>query len=364
MNLLEKRLKERFPNEQFEVLTYVKMKERAQVKCLTCGTIYNSIAESYIKKTKVCFCSQCGMADYKQLQYQKKINLKFPNEELQILEYNGAKGPLRVKCLKCKNEYSYDYGENILLKHKQRVCEHCFPNKREALNNTRQKFQFFIENTKLFTNFILPDNIRSETVIQSTCTICGKNNFKTMYDYLKGIGCPCQGNNIKLTNEQYQNRIGDNYKLISDYNGWEAPVLIQHVECGFIYKANAKHISCPRCKGSNGEKEIRGWLKQNNFNFIEQYKMEIQGHNLIFDFYLPEQNLYIEYQGIQHYYPINFFGGEEQFKKQQLYDQYKRDAVGRQLLEISYTDNIPVKLNEYVTKKSSSLAENLLEIRE
>lgn len=106
---------------------------------------------------------------------------------------------------------------------------------------------------------------------------------------------------------------------------------------------------------------MRYWLKEHNFNFIEQYQMNIQGHKLVFDFYLPEQDLYIEYQGEQHFKPIDFFGGKEQFKKQQLYDNYKRQTVGDKLFEISFSENVSIKLNEYMTKKSNSLVENFLE---
>lgn len=43
-----------------------------------------------------------------------------------------------------------------------------------------------------------------------------------------------------------------------------------------------------------------------------------------FDIWLPEHDLAIEYNGIQHYQPVNFFGGEEGFKAVQKRDQEKR----------------------------------------
>jgi len=42
--------------------------------------------------------------------------------------------------------------------------------------------------------------------------------------------------------------------------------------------------------------------------------MKIKNYNLVLDFYLPYYDLYIEYNGEQHYNPINFFGGEKRFK--------------------------------------------------
>ena len=43
---------------------------------------------------------------------------------------------------------------------------------------------------------------------------------------------------------------------------------------------------------------------------------------ILVDFYLPDYNLFIEYDGIQHYMPVEYFGGKLQFDKQQ-----KRDSI-------------------------------------
>ena len=56
MNLLEKRLKEKYPNEKFEVLNYTRMKDKATVKCLKCGNIYTQNAETFLRKNKTSFC--------------------------------------------------------------------------------------------------------------------------------------------------------------------------------------------------------------------------------------------------------------------------------------------------------------------
>lgn len=43
-----------------------------------------------------------------------------------------------------------------------------------------------------------------------------------------------------------------------------------------------------------------------------------------FDIYLPEYNLAIEFQGEQHYRPIDFFGGKESFEKNKVRDERKK----------------------------------------
>lgn len=59
------------------------------------------------------------------------------------------------------------------------------------------------------------------------------------------------------------------------------------------------------------------------------------------DFYLEvnDKKYIIEYNGQQHYFPIEYFGGEKQFQKQQLRDQLLREYCNISkisLVEIKY----------------------------
>lgn len=68
--------------------------------------------------------------------------------------------------------------------------------------------------------------------------------------------------------------------------------------------------------------------------------------HLPFDFYIPEQNLCIEFNGTQHYKMSTYFG-EESFKKTQINDEIKRNFCKEnnvQLLIIKYDNNICNKL--------------------
>jgi very-short-patch-repair endonuclease len=100
---------------------------------------------------------------------------------------------------------------------------------------------------------------------------------------------------------------------------------------------------------SMGERQIESWLKSNNIDYKTQYKVEGCKNKkpLSYDFFIPDKNLLIEYQGIQHYQPVEIFGGEENFKKQQENDKIKKRFAfnnGYELLEIKYTDNVLDKL--------------------
>ena len=130
----------------------------------------------------------------------------------------------------------------------------------------------------------------------------------------------------------------------------------KHDLCNFIYWSNSKNYSCPRCKGSKGERKIRYILTKNNIKFEEQKIFLIKGHKLRVDFFLPDFEIIIQYNGQQHYKPIPYFNGIQGFRKQQLYDNYKRDYFGDKLYQISYLDfkNIEFLLNDLLNLKSSS----------
>lgn len=67
----------------------------------------------------------------------------------------------------------------------------------------------------------------------------------------------------------------------------------------------------------------------------------VNGKKLSYDFYLPQYNLLIEFQGKQHEQPIEYFGGEEKFKTQQEHDKRKREYAklhNINLLEIWHYD--------------------------
>lgn len=71
---------------------------------------------------------------------------------------------------------------------------------------------------------------------------------------------------------------------------------------------------------------------------IYQYRDEWLGRQSV-DVYLPQQKIAFEYQGLQHYEPVDYFGGESVFKATVERDQIKRDKCmqhGVRLIEWPY----------------------------
>jgi len=113
----------------------------------------------------------------------------------------------------------------------------------------------------------------------------------------------------------------------------------------FEQKAN-NHLrgqGCPKCKDSKGEKRIREILKSKKIVFEEQKKFADlkDKKRLSYDFYLPEYNLLIEYNGEQHYIKSSF--KHHNLLLQKHHDWLKRNYARKHkidLLIIPYWENI------------------------
>lgn len=106
---------------------------------------------------------------------------------------------------------------------------------------------------------------------------------------------------------------------------------------------------CQKCNLSKGEFKISTFLTENKIKFIPQFKFdECRNINpLPFDFFLPEMNICIEYDGELHFLDLGF----NNLKITQENDQTKTNFClknGIELIRIRYTekdeiDNILLK---------------------
>lgn len=98
---------------------------------------------------------------------------------------------------------------------------------------------------------------------------------------------------------------------------------------------------CPNCNESQGEKEISKFLNKHNIGYYRQHKFTKckNVYELPFDFYIPKMRTCIEFDGIQHYQPLDFFGGIESYEKLKINDKIKNDYCEDNyinLIRISY----------------------------
>ena len=95
------------------------------------------------------------------------------------------------------------------------------------------------------------------------------------------------------------------------------------------------------------------FLLNNNIIFVYQKTFSNCKfkRNLVFDFYLPEQNICIEYDGAQHFKINKHFGGIESLKLQQKKDEIKNEYCKNNninLIRIKYNENVENELNKKI----------------
>lgn len=207
--------------------------------------------------------------------------------------------------------------------------------------------------------------LKSETYIDAKTKleyVCPKHKDRgsqyITYNNLKqGFGCRYCGtermaNSRRLSFDEVKEIFAkhDMILLEQEYKNSSIPlkyICMHHPEFGVQYMAlsNAYKQHCPYCNTIKGKDKISHYLLEKNIFFKSQKSYDdlrgIGGGKLSYDFYLPDFNLLIEYQGEQHEHPIDAFGGDKQFMIQQEHDKRKREYAnehGIELLEIWYYD--------------------------
>jgi len=160
-------------------------------------------------------------------------------------------------------------------------------------------------------------------------------------------GCINCTHSRKHTTESFINKckeIHNDFYLYDkvEYKSANIPVEIICKKHGSFYQRPTKHLSmngCPVCKMSNGELKIISILNRYKIDYKYQHKFD--NFNLVFDFYIPNENTCIEFDGIQHYKPVTIFGGIDSFHKQVQRDLSKNiycETNGVKLIRIPYYD--------------------------
>jgi hypothetical protein len=109
---------------------------------------------------------------------------------------------------------------------------------------------------------------------------------------------------------------------------------------------------CIKCNSSRGEMAVSRWLTEQNIEFISQWSTpRLRYKSLLYcDFYLPKYNFVIEYNGIQHYKPIDLFDGEKGYKQ-----TIKRDIIKKNFCIDNGIGFSVIKYDEDVKKRMDEI---------
>lgn len=192
---------------------------------------------------------------------------------------------------------------------------------------------------------------------------CGREWRTTPYRFLnRGARCPECSRKVRVHARskthvgflsEVHKAVGNEYSVLGDYINNRQPILMRHNVCGHEWGPIPSAFTvggtrCPQCAESRGERRVREYLTANSYAFTPQHKIdELRDTNpLPFDFavHFCNYDVLIEYDGEQHFRPVDFAGkgarwAERRFRETKRRDRIKNDycrANGIDLIRIRY----------------------------
>ena len=190
------------------------------------------------------------------------------------------------------------------------------------------------------------------------CMVCDKSFRVDRNSQQETCSNKCGGKLTQRTHEQYYKEFSDIHKgaivPLTMYEGVKSDMTVWCVSCqekttatarAFIKNVRAK--GCEHCGhvSSEGERAIERWLDDNEVEYRAEQSFEdlVDTYPLRYDFAILNEDetirCLVEYDGIQHFEPVEAFGGIPFFKDQQKKDKMKNEyakANDIKLYRISY----------------------------
>lgn len=300
------------------------------------GYKYRIVKYNFKRKPKIPHLYDRNPYAYHNL--QTYLSKEYPNIKLVSKEYKDCKTPIEFICDKHKAlgvqtttlEYIY---------HCKDFCKGCI----NAVRGLRYRVstERIIERCNEL-DLIYEDRYNNDS---EQCTfvkfICPRHRNKgaqsIRWETLRtaSLGCPfCYGRG-KTTEEVCEElrRINDTYDYIGEYKRFEDDALCRCKICGNIWKTSMYSLiqgsGCPKCALSRGESRVSEVLDEMSIEYVSQHTFNECVHikKLRFDFYIPQYNMVIEYDGEQHYEPVDFANKGTEWATELLIRNQNRDAV-------------------------------------
>lgn len=334
-------------NPEFINLTpYQGSKGKILHKHIPCGYIWN--VKPNVLDQNTYGCPYCSGKVRKDIMYFKNEVKQLVNDEYTVVgDYVNTHTKTTFIHNVCGNKFAMS-PNSFLRGQRCPKCQH------RSYRKTTEEFKE--ELFRLVGNeYTLEDEyINCRTKVNFRHNLCGKLWKTTPGEILSGYRCVhCYGNKL-LSQEEFEKRVyeqrGDEYSVLGKYVNFSTKISIKHNKCGCIWSVVpatflSKRSGCPKCNQSKGECRIEKYLIENKISYdLQKRYADLVGKRkmpLSYDFFLPQHNLLIEFQGQQHERPCEWFGGEKQFEVQQEHDKLKRDYAKKyniDLLEIWYRD--------------------------
>ncbi len=204
------------------------------------------------------------------------------------------------------------------------------------------------------------------------CIICPKHGefYQKPNTHLLGHGCrKCYNEATKTrltkTEEDFLSKANAVHKGKYDYSQMQyvnrnTPIKIICPQHGAFMQTPKEHLrghGCAMCNYSILEELVANILRRANISFVAQKTFDWLTYNgtLFLDFYLPDYDIAIECQGIQHFEPIEYFGGAEGLARTKTRDAIKRDLCEQKGIHMLYFSNLGIRYPYHVIEDPERL---------
>lgn len=236
-------------------------------------------------------------------------------------EYIDANKKIKIMCNK-GHIYEATFSQ---FKYQNQRCPYCS-------GNAKFTYEYVKDYIESFGYTLLSkEYVNSKTHLLVRCE-CGHEYLVTFSNFKKGRRCN-ECNKTKWNKEKIIEYITEQTKFeFIEFIKYNKSLSVIKLKCShgheFICKFNSikyGKTGCPTCKESKGERRIEEFLIKYNIIYKKQYRDKRckNKNTLPFDFYLTDLNTIIEFDGIQHFEAVEYFGGYEKLLETRFNDEIK-----------------------------------------
>ena len=189
------------------------------------------------------------------------------------------------------------------------------------------------------------------------CIICPEHGIfeQKPHIHLSGSGCHKCGiekkrESLSCSKEEFIKKVhkihGDKYDYSKvEYVNNRTKVCIICPKHGEFWQTPSEHLArcgCHKCNLSHLERSMMNYLDEVGITYDYQKHFDWLGRQSL-DFYLPDYKVGIECQGGQHFFPIDYFGGEDSLIECQKRDKRKFKRCDKHGIKLLYYSNLGIE---------------------
>lgn len=353
-------------NEYTFLGEYKRAKDKVDVVHNSCGHQYKVTPDNFYKGNR---CPKCS-GRYRRTNDDFIVEvIDLVGDEYTFLEeYDKGHVPLKVIHNICGHEYKVSPSAFM----RGDICPRCSAkSRRKKLLKTNEDFVREIESLVGNEYTFLEEYKCHKTKISIKHNKCGHEYKVAPQRFFNGNRCKkCSDMRQTKTHEDFMEEVRniteDEYTFTEEYINARTRISVTHNVCGQEFLTTPNNFlrgnRCPLCNSSKGEQRVKDYLEKNHipyereFTFDELRNMgKLRYDFAVFNRIEESPKLLIEFDGIQHFEPIEHFGGEEEFLIRQRNDRLKDEYAkfnNIPLLRIPYTeiDRVEEIIDENLSK--------------